>query len=203
MPAVERLLKDMPSASRAVYLRWISLLPTAIDASFTKDHIMRGWLDTGLAPVDVPKILDMNPSWKFLTVAQRAACVAAAHKLASPMLEKGQLTDAELQAAVGAALVFPVRDVYNAAGRKVRKELHEMTIPRRRAVILTNRYILQERSGAPDGEESGETSEEVEIFQIRNCLTSRNAGKRPRQRTKTRSPSPRPASSASGWCERR
>ena len=74
------------------------------------------------------------------------------------MLENGGLTDEELQKAVGDVLQFPKRDVLNAKGKKIRLELHEMSIPRRRAIIVTNSSVLKWCNG-----EAVSESEESEV----------------------------------------
>ena len=162
MPRVRDILKIIGNSSAFLFARWISLMEEALSDAFTATNIMQGWTINGRVPLDNAKLLAMCYGSGDLSDKQMAACQAAITKLAPAILENGQVTDCQIQDAVGGALQFDTRDVFDERGRKVRKELHEMAVQRRRTVILTATKIINEykdKRNIPDIDES-----EVKIF---------------------------------------
>ena len=157
MDRVQRLLQTLDNTSAFLFKRWISLMETALSDVFTESNVVEGWQINGLVPLDHKKLLSMCYGVEDLSDKQMAACCAAIKKLAPSILRDGQVKDREIQAAVGGALQLNQRDVCDERGRKVRKELHEMAIQRRRTIILTASKIIDEfkvKRGVPIMEES-------------------------------------------------
>lgn len=144
----EAALSTLLLPSRTVFLRWLSLLPNILSTAFQISHVQKGWRLTGLHPFDTCQIMSMSTAFTKISPAASTACRCAMEKLAPIMLQKGQVTDAEIQAAVGTALMFSVKETQNAKGKKTHKDTHEMALNRRRAVIVSNPNILKERDAA-------------------------------------------------------
>lgn len=161
MAGVESLLACVPSDSRTVFLRVISLLERAISAAFTIGNIAKGWEISGLVEPNVQKIMTMNLLGSTISDELMAAFNAAAVKLAPRMLANGDLTDEEMQEAMGTAIEFPKANLLNDKGRKTRKATHEKVIAHRRAVIVSSPRILQQYAGQPVQEEHAVEAEKV------------------------------------------
>ena len=145
MGRVEMLLKSMKSASRKTYLDFIRHVEDFLETSFPSYNIRQGWRVAGIWPHENRHILGRCPTFQQLDEAQREAILASISKLAPRMLANGQLTDVEIQAAVGAAVdldgLLPVVEDDDPDARKSKKPLHQLVINRRRALLLTSATI--------------------------------------------------------------
>lgn len=146
MARVEKLLEPIPQASRRLFLRYAAALPELVSSAFTDHNVNEGWEKSGLEPLEPKIMLGQCPAWKGITEAQGDAMLAAIPKLAKRVSVAGELTDKEIQEAVGTVFRFGNGESRPETGKKRRKELHEMTIPRRRAVWLTHPKIMAERA---------------------------------------------------------
>lgn len=90
----------------------------------------------------------MSPAFDITEEAGRA-CRSAIVKLAPSMIQNGQLTDEEIQTAVGNELLFPVKETRNKKGKKTRLAVEEMAFNRRHALILSSPKILAEFKSTP------------------------------------------------------
>lgn len=181
-PFVVELLARMPKASRDLFLRFLAMLPDLLDSTFTSFNIKAGWRKSGVWPVDAVKILRQCPLYADHTRAQEEALLAAIPKLAELVKKNGQVTDREIQQAVGEAVIFT--DPTSASGkadqtpRAHRKQLHEMVINRRRALVLTHTLILRMRRGAqatPEDEEASDSVQPVSVvMRLTTCRSPRN-----------------------------
>ena len=148
MGLVEQVcLAKMEPAARRKYCNWLMRLPTALSTAFTKGNICKSWEMAGIAPLSPLAMLRQSPALRQITKQQTAACEAAMSKLAPCMLEKGQLTEADMQAAVGPVLIFPPPPAHDKSGRKIHKPLEKLSLNRRRAVLPSHPAILTEYSG--------------------------------------------------------
>lgn len=138
---VKHALQDMDSGSLEVYLKFFMKLPAYLSTALTTRNVQAGFVDTGVYPLDVARILGQCTSFGELAHHDGEAARKAVYKLAPLVAENGQLTDAEILSAIGAPLNF----VYgiNADGEKLEapktgKELHEMAVNRRRVVVANH-----------------------------------------------------------------
>lgn len=141
---VEQLLRSIKGDSRLVIVRWLSLLPEVLSGAFTMDLVLAGWELSGLSPTDPAAILRMCRAYSKLDDQAAAACVAAMSKLAPRMLENGQLTDEEIQAAVGPTLQLQGRAADDNSGRNVRLAVHQKVLNRRRALLVSHQKIIKD-----------------------------------------------------------
>lgn len=129
MPYVEMLLRPMKSASRTTYLDFFRHAEDFLEKSFLSSNIRQGWGIAGIWPHVNSLILERCPTFQQLDEAQREAILASISKLAPRMLANGQLTDSEIQAAVGATVdlegLLPAVEDDDPAARKSKKALHQ------------------------------------------------------------------------------
>ena len=170
-PVVETMLAAIPTSSRAVFIRWTSLLPVVLSHAFSVGNVLEGWRIAGLCPVDHRQIMRMCTAWEDIAEPASHACLRAIKELAPLMLKNGQLTDDEIQAAVGPALVLSKRNVHDKSGKKVRLALDEMALNRRRALIISHHKILADPKAAPRAAKGASKAAKVNIFLNLNCLT--------------------------------
>eukprot|EP00048_Salpingoeca_helianthica_P001844 m.52093 g.52093 ORF g.52093 m.52093 type:complete len:650 (-) comp11757_c0_seq1:45-1994(-) len=156
-------LAPLEPSTRKIFIDWLRRLPTALSTAFVKTNICNGWAATGFYPFVPKTIMAQSPAFASLTRAQGEACMAAIEKLSSHVLEKGQLTDAEMQEAVGPALVFPAAETHTKSGKKIRTPLEKLSFPRRRAMLLSHSKVVEEhRKRAERHSPAGKRSAEAQ-----------------------------------------
>ena len=105
------------------------------------------------------------------------ACLAAIPKLAPLVTSSGQLKDAEIAAALGPeyAKIPPpcFREGSESQPKRKRKELHEMAINRRRALLLSHATILRTKEAVTEAEEP---EDEDEVRSPKNCVIRQDGG---------------------------
>ena len=150
MELVRQVLKPMDTKARALYSEALAALPELLLSAFSSRNIRQGWEIAGIYPFSAQTILKQSPADEDLTAAQEEALLRAVSKAAQHIHESGQVTDAQLQEAVGAAVEFPLRNppVEEGLKRKPRrvKELHEYVVGRRRALLLSHPSIARAKS---------------------------------------------------------
>lgn len=175
---VRKCLAPLDPKSRNLYCNFLDMLPQIISQAFTEHNIRQGWEVAGIWPFNATKMLGQCPTLRKLKPAQVNAFLAAIPKLAVHIKHFGQLTDAQLQAAVGTAFTFETPNEVDLSGRKHRrKALHEMVINRRRALLISHPTILRARAAVEAAGIDGSDDDSVcqEIFDIHpdSCLGRR------------------------------
>jgi hypothetical protein len=145
----EVLLARIPSASRATFVNFLRQAPSLVARALDARNIAQGWQDSGVCPLDIPKVLAQCPRFDGFSHRQSKALVAAVTPLTALMRARGQLTDEQMQEAVGDALSLADEAVVEGYYAPSSAPLHHLTMNRRRAVILTTvADALEERSGS-------------------------------------------------------
>lgn len=130
------LLANIPAPSRKTFCNFLLQAPSLVGNALKPGNIEQGWRDSGLWPFDIPTLLAQCPRLELLTKPQTAALVAAVGPLSVLMREQGQLTEAQLQAAVGDTLSLDNLCATYRDPPVAGTPLHHMALNRRRALIL-------------------------------------------------------------------
>jgi hypothetical protein len=137
------LFKDMDKGSRETFIDFLEYLPQYLDDAFQARNVLLGWENTGLCPFDPEKIMSRCTTWELLTKPQADAVLAAVEKLKPCAVARGEVTDQEMQDAVGGVLNLAAwLDTHAGRHIKVGKPLEEQAINRRRAVWVNNKEFL-------------------------------------------------------------
>ena len=159
MELIDALLEPLETPSKVVFTRFFGLLHDLLSQAFRDSNIRQGWETSGLSPLSHKRILAQNPGSDEWPQARVDAYLAAIGKLAPVVGAAGQLTDSQISEAVGAEFANGVPHAPDGGPavprRRRRKELHEMAINRRRALLVTHATILHTRervaASADDG----------------------------------------------------
>ena len=96
-----------PASARDVFRRFLMCASELLEDAFCPHNVYPGWQKSGLYPLDASKMLLQCPALPALSVAACKQVLAAVPKLAEIVLKSGQVTDAQVQEAVGESIVFP------------------------------------------------------------------------------------------------
>jgi len=150
MPAVIKALKPLPLSEFTKYKNFMSHFLVLISTAFTRKNIRKGWENTGLYPLDTLQILSKCTSFKEYTDEQVQAMVVAIKSLTKKVAENGELTDADINAAMKGKVKFIAlgRDTLEKTetDKSNKKPLHLLTLNRRRALLLSHPKIRAQRS---------------------------------------------------------
>lgn len=104
--ALPEILKDFDGASYKTYSNFLAQLPDYISQSFTSITIKKGWKAAGLFPLDLGIIMGRCTTWRVMSASQGAAIMAAFPGLIELARQQGELSDQDLQNAVGESIDF-------------------------------------------------------------------------------------------------
>ena len=108
---------------------------------------MNSWQLCGIHPLNVERILERCASWEFFSDEQRAAIVASIPALTAIVVERGEVTDPEIQHAVGPSINFVKwLTEHTGAQPKKGKALENKVQHFRRAMILSHPTLVEERA---------------------------------------------------------
>lgn len=147
MDKVDEVLQVLDANAREQFTNFLAYLPAVLSKAFTKSNVMLGWTKSGLFPFDVKGVLMQCTSYHLYEPREIKPIVAAVHKLVPVVLEKGQLTDAEIHAAVGGAEKLdkrpPLMDGVQLPASKRTKDQSCYVLGHRRALCITHGLILK------------------------------------------------------------
>jgi hypothetical protein len=92
-------LKDVgiDSASRNTFNNFMLFLPEMLKSAYTKKNIEFGWVNSGLYPFDIGKILQKTPYYnEDLSSENRSMIISAIPKLSDFARENGEIADKEI-----------------------------------------------------------------------------------------------------------
>ena len=104
--ALPEILKDFDRASYKTYSNFLGQLPDYISRAFTSVIIKEGWKAAGLFPLDLGIIMGRCTTWRVMSASQGAAIMAAFPGLIELARQQGELSDQDLQNAVGESIDF-------------------------------------------------------------------------------------------------
>ena len=169
MEIIDVLLAPIAKASRDVFTKFFNLLGELLREALNEHNILKGWRIAGLAPFSHEKILRQNPTSEGWSQEQMDAYLTAIAKLAPRVAAVGQLTDAEIAAAVGEefATLDPLSPEEDTQGkrRRRRKHLHEMAVNRRRALLVSHATILHCK-GVTRAAQDSDDDDEVMVVEL-------------------------------------
>jgi len=134
-------MTGLPSKTKKTYMNFIKSLPELLETAFNTHNIRKGWATAGIFPVNSVKVLGQCPRFKTLTAAQRAKIFAALPSLSKLVSEHGQLTDQQIQEAVGSAVNLEELAAVNTGRKPSGKPVHTLTLNRRRALIVNHEQV--------------------------------------------------------------
>lgn len=137
------MLAEVPKASRDTFVNFLLHASSYIKHAFTEHNIQEGWKISGLFPYVVTTILNQCPLSATLSQVQSAAVIDAIDKLGEKMRLNGQLTDKDMQDAVGDALNLEELIKAHDAEASSSRPLEQLALNRRRAIILTHDKIVE------------------------------------------------------------
>lgn len=164
MRTVQAKLKVMSKSSQQTYMPVLAQLVTILGDVTRASQVKEGWKKTGLYPPNVRKVLELCPVYNELTPAEAKAVKGSIDTLVPQMNTCGELRDDEIQAAVGDALIFPVKQVFDDTGRKTKLHLHEMAVGYRRAMVLTPAIIETWLTAHASDDDPDDTAAKVSTF---------------------------------------
>jgi len=147
----EVILSPLAAASRRTYAQFLAHAPAFLSTAFTIPIVTAGWQRAGLHPFDAEILLSQCTSWTHLKEVQSKAAIAAIPKLMGIAISRGEMTDIDLQAAVGDVFDLSVsqlpqstESISNTRQKaKSKKPLEKRPLNHRRAIHLTHAKILQ------------------------------------------------------------
>jgi hypothetical protein len=164
MDKVYEVIKPMCKGSRVVYARWLSLLPNLISEAFCRGFVQQGWEVSGLYPLDLVQIISMCTAHTAMDHEEEAACVAACKMLADVMLEKGQVTDAQIDSALGKhARKLTARPADDVSMKSIRLAVHKKALNHRRTVIISHEKVLEEYFSKQDAPKTPRGAAKVRV----------------------------------------
>ena len=135
------LMAGLPSKVQKTYMNFIQSLPELLETAFSTHNIHKGWATAGIFPVNPSTVLGQCPRFKTLTRAQRAKIFASLPSLTALVKEHGQLTDQQIQDAVGSAVNLEELAAVNTDRKPGSKPVHTLTFNRRRALIINHEQV--------------------------------------------------------------
>jgi hypothetical protein len=95
---------------------------------------------------------------------EEAACVAACKMLADVMLEKGQVTDAQIDSALGKhARKLTARPADDVSMKSIRLAVHKKALNHRRTVIIRHEKVLEEYFSKQDAPKTPRGAAKVRV----------------------------------------
>lgn len=149
MPAVIDALRPLPAAEFGKYKNFLSHLLVLLSAAFTRKNVQSGWINTGLFPLNTLQILTKCTTFPEYTDDEIQAMVTAVKSLAVVVAENGELTDKEIAGAMKGKVNFVAVGratlEKQSKGSSTKTPLHQLTLNRRRAVLLSHKKIQEQR----------------------------------------------------------
>ena len=144
---VELALRAFETPSQRVFRPVLEQLPFLLNKSFSQDAILKSWQVSGVHPLNVQRILERSASWESFSEEQRSAITASIPALTAIVAQRGQVTDPEIQHAVGPSIDFlQWMTVHTGAAPKKGKALAKKVQHYRRALIPSHPEMVAERA---------------------------------------------------------
>ena len=131
------LLETTDPGSKKTLTAFLLRIPSILQQAFTRHAIQEGWALAGVYPLNVIAILRRCTTYGALSHAQADALLAAVPKLVPFAIENGELSDQEMQDAVGNVIQFD--EWLEAQLRRPVKRgmpLNKLVCNRRRCLLL-------------------------------------------------------------------
>lgn len=158
-PYLERILAEVDGPSRKSFISFLRILPSILAKAFTKPAIQLGWSISGLWPYSEKTILQRCTSWNLMTAEQSTAIFAAMPKLVEVAYAKGEVTDDDMQAAVGAAIDLEAFVEQKSGRRRSRgMKLEDMVLSRRRAVWYNHNSVVEREKAKKAAKEAAQAA---------------------------------------------
>jgi len=108
------------SASLLSFRKFFIHVEALMDRTFNVVDLQHGWQLAGVSPLSCSTILSHCPGWQTLRTSEANRVLAAIPSLTELVRLKGELTDVEIQAAIGGAVDFgpPVIKPFGAVNRR-------------------------------------------------------------------------------------
>jgi hypothetical protein len=105
---IQHVLNKSPiaPASRHTFRKFLTHLETILDKTFNAKDLQHGWQLAGFCPPSYPTILSLCSAWGELGATQAQGIFSAIPPLVEIVRLRGELTDTEIQDAVGDAFDF-------------------------------------------------------------------------------------------------
>lgn len=138
MDTVMALLSALPKDVRLKYENFLLHFTTFLSTAFNRANILSGWENTGLSPMEPLKILGKCTTFEDYSEEEVYAMVKAIPSLSKIVIKNGEVTDAEIAAAMKGDVEFRLigRDTLEeqSASARTKTPVHLLTINRRRAL---------------------------------------------------------------------
>ena len=96
-----KVFKGILSGSRKTFVQFLRHAPAYLSKAFQHDHVLSGFQNPGIFPFDVERMLSRCTSWGTLSAEQQRAAITAVGRGTEVVAERGQVSDAVMQALVG------------------------------------------------------------------------------------------------------
>ena len=140
------LLKGLKPASLATFSRFLGILPEVLSSAFRITHVKRGWEGAGLWAFDKVRIMQGCSTFSSLSGVQGGAVMAAIPALIEIAAKHSQVSDDEMQTAVGPSIDLAAwSKAHGGSAKEGSKPLEDQAINRRRAVWLNHAGVIRQR----------------------------------------------------------
>lgn len=162
----ELLHEKLEAASARTFSDLLGRLPDILSRAFTSPNIKDGWQTAGVYPVDIEKIMFRCTTWKAFSNEQGQAILSAITKLIPKAKLTGEISDAQLQEAVGDAVDFEEWMLTHWEHYSTPKTpLEDLVLNRRRAVWVNHGAVTQARQDREVARAEAERVQRVEAEQ--------------------------------------